>query len=167
MALDNSILVELPEHGIAYKKVSGKTYVYYVTATYRNKNGNPTCDRSSIGRLDEASGKLIPNRNYYEIYLKEPAPPAGDIFSCGVYRVFDQICGKLGIKRLLDRYFPEHAAEMLAAAQYMLSDGNVMYYDMLFHDHFLYCQALYALSHISSIYSLRIKVFLHSIGMAS
>ena len=43
MALDNSILVELPEHGIAYKKVCAKTYVYYVTATYRNKNGNPTC----------------------------------------------------------------------------------------------------------------------------
>ncbi len=127
MALDNSILVELPEHGIAYKKVSGKTYVYYVTATYRNKNGNPTCDRSSIGRLDEASGKLIPNRNYYEIYLKQPASPAGDILSCGVYRVFDQICGELGIKKLLDRYFPEHAAEMLTAAQYMLSEGNVMW----------------------------------------
>ena len=26
----------MPEHGIAYKKISGKTYVYYVTATYRN-----------------------------------------------------------------------------------------------------------------------------------
>ncbi len=52
MALDNSVLVELPEHGIAYKKVAGKTYVYYVTATHRNKNGTPTCDRSSIGRLD-------------------------------------------------------------------------------------------------------------------
>lgn len=39
MALDASVLVDLPEHGIAYKKVSGKTYVYYVTATYRNKTG--------------------------------------------------------------------------------------------------------------------------------
>ena len=46
MALDESILVDIPEHGIAYKKVSGKTYVYYVTATYRNKKGQPTCDHS-------------------------------------------------------------------------------------------------------------------------
>ena len=46
MALDKSVLVDLPEHGIAYKKVSGKTYVYYVTATYRNEKGKPTCDRS-------------------------------------------------------------------------------------------------------------------------
>lgn len=67
MALDNSVQVALPEHGIAYKKVAGKVYVYYVTASYRNSKGNPTCDRISIGRLDEETGKLIPNRNYYEV----------------------------------------------------------------------------------------------------
>lgn len=118
MALDASVLVDLPEHGIAYKKVSGKTYVYYVTATYRNKNGNPTCDRSSIGRLDETSGKLIPNRNYYEIFLKQPIPPAGDLFCCGFFDVFDRVCDSLGIKKLLKRYFPEHCREILTAAQY-------------------------------------------------
>ena len=56
MALDKTVQVELPEHGIAYKKISGKTYVYYVTATYRNEKEQPTCDRSSIGRLDEETG---------------------------------------------------------------------------------------------------------------
>ena len=81
MALDKSVLVDLPEHCIAYKKVSGKTYVYYVTATYRNAKGQPTCDRSSIGRLDEETGKLIPNHNYYEIYLKEPVPQTKGIFN--------------------------------------------------------------------------------------
>ena len=91
MALDKSVLVDLPEHGIAYKKVSGKTYVYYVTATYRNEKGRPTCDRSSIGRLDEETGKLIPNRNYYEIYLKKPAPQTKGIFQYGVYDVFKAI----------------------------------------------------------------------------
>ena len=128
MALDASVLVDLPEHGIAYKKVSGKTYVYYVTATYRNKNGNPTCDRSSIGRLDETSGKLIPNRNYYEIFLKQPIPPAGDLFCCGVFDVFDRVCDTLGVKKLLKRYFPEHCMEILTVAQYLLSEGNVLYY---------------------------------------
>lgn len=128
MALDASVLVDLPEHGIAYKKVSGKTYVYYVTATYRNKNGNPTCDRSSIGRLDETSGKLIPNRNYYEIFLKQPIPPAGDFFCCGVFDVFDRVCDTLGVKKLLKRYFPEHCKEILTVAQYLLSEGNVLYY---------------------------------------
>lgn len=29
---------------------------------------------------------------------------------------------------LRERYFPENSREMLTAAQYMLSEGNVMYY---------------------------------------
>ena len=128
MALNKSVLVDIPEHGIAYKKVSGKTYVYYVTATYRNKKGQPTCDRSSIGRLDEKTGRLIPNRNYYEIYLKKPVSPVNGIFEYGVYDVFEKICSDLGLKRLLKRYFPENYTEILTAAQYMLSEGNVMYY---------------------------------------
>lgn len=128
MALDRSVLVDIPEHGIAYKKVSGKTYVYYVTATYRNKKGQPTCDRTSIGRLDEETCKLIPNRNYYEVYLKKPVPQIKGIYEYGVYDVFEKICVKLGIKKLLKRYFPEHESEILTAAQYMLSEGNVMYY---------------------------------------
>lgn len=51
MALDNSILVELPEHGVAYKKVSGKTYVYYVTATYHR-----AADQNAAGAVGTAAG---------------------------------------------------------------------------------------------------------------
>lgn len=128
MALDSSVKVDLPEHGIAYKSVGGKTYVYYVTACYRNKNGTPTCERSSIGRLDKETNKLIPNRNYYEIYLKQPAPVSTGIYSCGVDEAFEGIAGSLGITKLLKRYFPENHSEIMAVAQYMLSEGNVMYY---------------------------------------
>ncbi len=35
------------------------------------KKGKPTNERVSIGRLDEETGKLIPNWNYYETYLKK------------------------------------------------------------------------------------------------
>ena len=128
MALDKSVQVELPKHGIAYKKVSGKTYVYYVTATYRNEKGQPTCDRISIGRLDEETGKLIPNRNYYETYLKKPMPVATGIQDHGVGDVFGKVCKSLGVTKLLEKYFPEHASEMLTAAQYILSEGNVIHY---------------------------------------
>ncbi|NLD20573.1 MAG: transposase [Clostridiales bacterium] len=128
MALNKSVKVALPEHGIAYKKVSGKTYVYYVTSTYRNEKGKPTCDRSSIGRLDEETGMLIPNRNYYEIYLKQPAPVNTGIYDFGVDHAFEEIAGKLGVTKLLKSYFPENCKEILTLAQYMLSEGNVMYY---------------------------------------
>ena len=128
MALDRNVQVELPKHGIAYKKVSGKTYVYYVTAAYRNEKGKPTCDRTSIGRLDEETGKLIQNRNYYEIYLKKPMPVNTGIQDCGVADVAQKVTRKLGVTKLIQKYFPENEREMLTAAQYMLSEGNVMSY---------------------------------------
>jgi len=128
MALDESVQVDLPERGIAYKKVSGKTYVYYVTAAYRNEKGQPTCDRVSIGRLDEETRKLIPNRNYYEVYLKKPMPVTSGIQDYGVADVFEKVNKKLGVTKLLRKYFPEHSNEMLTAAQYMLSEGGVMHY---------------------------------------
>ena len=128
MALDKSVQVALPEHGIAYKKISGKTYVYYVTATYRNEKGQPTCDRVSIGRLDEETHMLIPNRNYYEIYLKTPAPVTKGISDYGVGDVFEKVCTKLGISKLLKRYFPGQERDVMTVAQYMLSEGNVLQY---------------------------------------
>lgn len=128
MALDKNVQVDLPKHGIANKKISGKTYVYYVTAAYRNEKGKPTCDRISIGRLDEETGKLIPNRNYYEVYLGKPKPVTAGIQDYGVADVFEKVSRKLGVTKLLRRYFPENADEMLTAAQYILSEGNVMYY---------------------------------------
>ena len=71
---------------------------------------------------------LIPNRNYYEVYLKQSAPSTAGFQSCGIYEAFHGICTKLGLIKLVKRYFPEHWKEMLTVAQYMLSQGNVMYY---------------------------------------
>ena len=72
MALNSSVKVAIPEHGVVKKRMGDKIYLYYATAVYRNEKGQPTCDRVSIGRYDEESGMLIPNRNYYEVYLKKP-----------------------------------------------------------------------------------------------
>ena len=128
MALDETMKVAMPEHGIAFKKAGGKKYVYYVTATYRNERGQPTCDRSAIGRFDEETGMLIPNRNYYEIYLKTASPVSTGVYSCGMHRAFEGVADKLGLRKLLKRYFPEQYREILTVAQYMLSEGNIMSY---------------------------------------
>lgn len=42
MHLDESVKVPVPEHKIAYKTVSGKKYVYYTIACYRNAHEKPT-----------------------------------------------------------------------------------------------------------------------------
>ena len=128
MALDASKKVPVPEHGTVKRKMGDKIYLYYATAVYRNKKGQPTSDRVSIGRYDEESGMLIPNRNYYEIYLKQPAPLTTGVCSSGMYMAFRGVSDKLGLTRILRQYFPENWEMMLTAAQYMLSEGNVMYY---------------------------------------
>lgn len=128
MHLDESIKVPIPEHKIAYKTVSGKKYVYYTVACYRNEQGKPMSDRVSIGKLDEKTGLLIPNRNYYEVYLKQTPPIKGGIHSYGVYYTFSKICEQLGITKILKRLFPECYKEILTMSQYMLTEGNTMYY---------------------------------------
>lgn len=71
---------------------------------------------------------LIPNRNYYEVYLKQSAPAMTGVHSSGMYMAFRGISDTLGLTRILKRYFPENWELMLTAAQYMISEGNVMYY---------------------------------------
>lgn len=128
MHLDESIKVPVPEHKIAYKTVSGKKYVYYTVACYRNEQGKPTNDRVSIGKLDEKTGLLIPNRNYYEIYLKQVPPIQSGIHRYGIYYAFSEICEQLGVTKILKRLFPECYREILTISQYMLTEGNTMYY---------------------------------------
>ena len=67
MALNGEVKVPVPEHGAVKRRMGDKIYLYYATAVYRNEKGQPTCDRVSIGRYDEETGMLIPNRNYYAV----------------------------------------------------------------------------------------------------
>lgn len=48
--------------------------------------------------------------------------------SSGTYAAFRGVCDHLGLTKILKSYFPENWELMLTAAQYMLSEGNVMYY---------------------------------------
>ena len=105
MALNNNIKVPMPEHGAVKRRMGDKVYVYYATETYRNEKGQPTCDRVSIGKYDSETGMLIPNRSYYEVYLKTSQPITKAIFDYGVYCAFSGIVKKLGIDSELERYY--------------------------------------------------------------
>lgn len=57
--------------------------MYYVTVTYRNERGKPTCDRISIGRLDEETEKLmdIIRKVQAEYRLPEKARTIGEMLA--------------------------------------------------------------------------------------
>ena len=66
------VKVEIPSKGVVKKRVKNAVYAYYAIKSYRNEKGNPTCDRVCIGKISEEDNKLIPNRNYYEVFQKQP-----------------------------------------------------------------------------------------------
>jgi transposase len=132
MALNPKHQVPLPERGIIKYKSKNTTYVYHITRIYRNEKGRPTNDRVSIGKIDNKTGMLIPNKNYYEIYSssnsKPRQPEIESIKSCGVTYVVDGLLNELGLIEIMRKKFPKHADQIIALAEYMLCEGNVMSY---------------------------------------
>jgi transposase len=134
----NNERVPMPEKKITYKKgVNGTVYVYYTVRAYRNKQGKPTSDEVAIGKKDVASGMLIPNLRYYEIFsstdkanggiLRRPAVP-NKAAACGNVYAMYEVARQTGLLSILEKCFPEKWSQLLAAAFYMLCEGNVMMY---------------------------------------
>lgn len=108
---------------------NGITYIYYHTRFYRDENGKAKCDESAIGKLDEATDKLIPNRNYAELFLTtelEAVVLSKRIQSAGIRLDCDNLVEELGLKLVLHTFPKEMAETLLALAYYMLAKGNVL-----------------------------------------
>jgi len=140
MSLCSKLQVKLPEKGIIVVKSGKYPYVYHVDATYRNERGVPTNKKRSIGKLDNHSGMLIPNKTYYEIYegqaevIIEPSANEsmvsyGEVRTIGIFAVVNAIFDKLGLARILTSIVGQKRYQLiLTVAAYMLSEGNVMQY---------------------------------------
>lgn len=133
--LDARKTVPLPDKGVQVYAKNGRRYAYKVTRTYRNAKGQPTCDRRSIGRVDDETGMLIPNLAYYEFYgdsgvaAAAPQPQVGAVYEAGVAFAARAALSSCGALAMLESAFGEsRASEMLTVAAYMLAEGNVMSY---------------------------------------
>ena len=120
--------VPLPTSNIS---ISGeKQYVYHIGKGYRNKKGQPTSDKTGIGKLD-SNGMLIPNDNYYAIY--GGAPPYAEpievdsIVNFGDYFLLDQIAFETGLSRVLKNVYGELGEEVLMLGIYLALTGNALY----------------------------------------
>jgi transposase len=133
MALKNNP-VPMPEKRVTYKKATnGTTYVYYTLRAYRNKHGAPTSDEVSIGKRDELTGQLIPNRRYYEIFHDEEPTGVATLTprktqSCGNTATFMEIAKQTDLLEVIQKCFPAKWGAIMASAFYILCEGNVMMY---------------------------------------
>ena len=120
-------LVDLPAKRISYKKgPNGTKYVYYTLRSYRNAQGKPTSDEKSIGKLDEATGKLIPNKNYFDLFPSERQDIPETIQSVGYVEVVAHLAEAIGLTQILRQSFGKDSEKLLSLAAYMMAHGNVM-----------------------------------------
>ena len=122
--------VPLPDSNVSVSSVGRYQYVYHIGRGYRNANGKPTSVRTSIGKLD-ASGMLIPNENYFEIYRqqvpKRPDFEVDSIVNFGDFFFMDHIAEEIGLARVLRNVFGEIGDEVLVLAIYLSLTGQALY----------------------------------------
>lgn len=122
--------VDLPERTVVIKGKSGN-YVYLTQGVkYSTELKQTRPIRIAIGKLNE-DGKLIPNKNYFELFpcdQEEPGDKA-DFVIVGPHFVVDKISEENGLKELLETIFKDDSDKILDIATYMMmSENNVMQY---------------------------------------
>jgi len=129
MALCSKTKVDLPKEGVTVRRSGKYRTVYKVTKTFRNSLGQPTSERVTIGRLDEESGMLIPNDNYWKYYGNgaiEILPAYDSVRSVGASFLIGSVFRLLGVTDILESCLGvERAKQSLTAALYMATRGNI------------------------------------------
>jgi len=128
--MSSLVRVPVPDHGVIVRRTGARGYVYQVLSTFRNQRGQPTNTRVSIGKIDEATGMLIPNDAYWRYY---PCPDIvwleGEdaIRSVGTVFLTSRVMADLGLTAIVETVFGTGLGGQVATlAHYMASRGNVM-----------------------------------------
>jgi hypothetical protein len=129
MANSAKTLIDIPDDkGVHVKSAGakGEKYVYRYTRYFRNADGNPRNKSVSIGKLDLASGKMVPNANYYEMFHISPDAPGINLWSYGYAYLAFKCCRDMGLWECLSGTFGACAAEIVSTAAYIIREGNAM-----------------------------------------
>ena len=123
-------LVDIPEDkGIHIKSagVKGEKYVYKYVKYFRNANGEPRNKAKAIGKIDIESGKMLPNKYYFETYNVESSFANITSWDYGYSYTVLKICRDIGLLDCLSAAFGDGAAmDIIVMAAYIIREGNAM-----------------------------------------
>lgn len=129
MAIYSHIKVDLPTSKIFFKKQNNSTYVYYYTSFFRDENGKPKNTSALIGKLDDESGKLMPNDKYFTFFDEEKKVEDLSLYQIGYTALVDSAIKQLELDSILSNAFGNNiASDLLLAASYSIRYGSVMSY---------------------------------------
>jgi transposase len=122
-------LVDIPDDKGVHSKsagAKGEKYVYKYIKYFRNSDGNPRNKAKVIGKFDPTSGKMFPNRNYFDIYHLDPVLPDVSVWDYGYSYLVLKVCHDIGLLDDLTQTFGEHAMDIIVMAAYIIREGNAM-----------------------------------------
>ena len=122
-------LVTIPDDkGVHIKSAGakGEKYVYKYTKYFRNENGKPRNKAIAIGKLDQASGMMYPNSNYFATYNLDPLLHNISIWDYGYSYIVLKACRDIGLLDCLSEEFGTHAMDIIVMAAYIIREGNAM-----------------------------------------
>jgi transposase len=132
MTLDTRQQVDMPDKGVITRRINNSRPVYMSIpgSGHRNAQGTPTKDRVCIGKLDESTGKLIPNASYWNLHANSPSmrliPAYRSVRRVGGAFLVDAVMGRLGLVGILDEVLgPRRSGLARTAALHMVAVGNV------------------------------------------
>lgn len=119
------------------QKVKGKIYIYEATAIWNPEKKRSEQKRIYIGTKDPETGKLIPNKKYYELYGNEtagteteqlPAPiKVMSSQSYGNISVMKHAADTAGLTSVLQECFPKQWEDILSCAMHSCSENEALY----------------------------------------
>ena len=129
MARFENALVDIPDDKGVHTKsagAKGEKYVYKYVKYFRNADGEPRNTAKAIGKLDIVSGKMYPNRYYFETYNLEPSLPDISMWDYGYSYIALKVSRDTGLLDCLKEACGEKAMDILVMAAYIIREGNAM-----------------------------------------
>ena len=113
---------------VEHKHPNGTTYVYEVFSSWNKEKKQSYNKQRCIGKLDPATGELIPNRSQAErfgIVTSDTSVTASSTV-VGPTLVLDAVSREQGLGKVLDRCFPGTSGQILAMAYYLVCRGDAL-----------------------------------------
>jgi transposase len=108
------------------KAASGIRYAYE-NISYWDKGAKKTKHkRKCIGHVDEASGKVVPNRKKEKKKALPGARQLCRVMGIGISLLLDRIAEKTGLAGTLSAAFCDDWRQIMACAYYLVSEGNAL-----------------------------------------
>jgi len=108
-----------------HNKKTGVTYVYSVTSYWDKEKKAPRNRQICIGKLDKATGEVIPTARKRKIVERAVVAPGvtASVRIAGPFMLLEKLSEEIGLKALVRRCFPEHHEMIMSLVHFIVHKG--------------------------------------------